>query len=191
MILIIFIILALLVLGQCDLKTTDQDLKLKELAHPEIFKIVEDVNADDYCANSPECYITDENGEILTFNLLPPETVLKWQIHKVTMPDHSAFQNEIMRYAYRLSNNKDFLYTLRAENGTIDPNRRSNIIGANGYYDYGLCQLNYQWHSNFIDSDEFNDWRKQIEYCYEVFKKRPGAFYGYYKRHSQNKHFKF
>ena len=96
-----------------------------------------------------------------------------------------------MQYAYTISNSKDFLYTLYAENGTIDPQRRSMIIGKNGYYDYGLCQLNYQWHSAFIDSPDFDDWKKQVDYCWRVYQQRPTAFYGYYKRYNQSRHFVF
>jgi len=110
---------------------------------------------------------------------------------KVELINHSEKQNEIINYAYDISNSKDFIYTLKAENGTLDPKRKSNVRGANGYWDWGLCQLNYQWHSQFIDSPEFNDWRKQIDYCWEVFKKRPSAFYGYFNRYKVKHFFKF
>ena len=150
------------------------DLQLKKSVNP--FLIIENVEASD---------------NMFTFNLEPPVTPIEWRIRTVELPNHSAFQNEIMEYAYKISNNKDFLYTLKMENGTIDPNRKSDIIGKNGHWDYGLCQLNYQWHSEFINSDTFDDWSKQIDYCYNVFKQRPTAFYGYYRRHLARKHFKF
>lgn len=95
-----------------------------------------------------------------------------------------------MSYAYDLSNDKDFVKTLVAENGTVDPQRKSMIVGSNGYSDFGICQLNRQWHNKFIDSQEFKDPFKQVEYCWGVYQdgvKRgiiTTTFYGYNKRHT-------
>lgn len=91
-------------------------------------------------------------------------------------------QNQWVRIASEISENDiDFLSTVNQENGlwTLD---RVSPKNKNGTRDYGLCQLNSTYHWNFIQSDEFKDGRKQLEYCYEVYKKRPTAFYGYYKR---------
>jgi len=129
--------------------------------------------------------------EEITFN---PKIDIKatFTLWPVWMPNHSLEQNRIMNVAYRVSDgNKDFLYTLRGENGNVDPLRKSNIVGKNGFWDFGLCQLNYRWHKAFIDSEDFKNPDKQVEYCYEVYKKRPTAFYAYYTRRSQAKFFKF
>jgi len=62
------------------------------------------------------------------------------------------------------------------------------IVGANGYSDFGMCQLNMQWHEPFIRSEEFKDPYKQIDYCYEVYQdgikrgKIRTTFYGYNHR---------
>lgn len=150
----------------------------------------------DYCKGAPECYLLDEQGNAPFWPLLVDSIMessgTEWTIDPVDLTYDAPDQEPIAEYAYRVSGgDKDFLYTLRAENGTFDPDRRSDIIGANGYYDMGLCQLNYQWHSDFIDSPDFQDWKKQVEYCWQVFSKRPGAFYGYFKRHAQAKYFAF
>lgn len=92
-------------------------------------------------------------------------------------------QNEIIKYASIISsNNLDFIGTLEAENGLwrIDRVSKKN---RNGTQDFGLCQLNSRYHSNFIKSPDFKDYKKQINYCWKVYQARPTAFYGYFKRH--------
>jgi len=178
----IWLFIALFVLANCHLKTK-QDLKLKEYPKNDIF-LIEEAQAD-YCANSPECYVTDENGEMLTFNLTPPEIVSKWQIHKVTMLNHSAFQNEVMRYAYQISNNKDFLYTLKAECGNIE----INCLGDNGH-SRGFCQIHDYFYPEIISDPRFSDWKWQIDTCYRLYKGGT-RFYGYDVRHKVKHHFKF
>ena len=108
----------------------------------------------------------------------------------------SPEQQEKIDYAFLISNNdKDFVYTLEAENGLWSTERSSIIVGANGYRDVGLCQLSRQWHSDFINSPEFKDYKKQLEYCWGVYQdgvKRgriKTTFYGYNKRHIAAKNF--
>jgi hypothetical protein len=91
-------------------------------------------------------------------------------------------QNQIIKYAsIATANNLDFISTLEAENGLFSIDRVSKP-NRNGTKDYGLCQLNSRYHSNFIKSADFKDYKKQIDYCWKVYQKRPTAFYGYYKR---------
>lgn len=108
----------------------------------------------------------------------------------------SPEQQEKVDYAFLISNHdKDFVLTLEAENGLWATTRRSIAIGANGYRDVGLCQLNRQWHHRFIDSPEFRDFRKQLHYCLEVYQKAIDSgrirttFYGYNNRHKVAKNF--
>lgn len=63
-----------------------------------------------------------------------------------------------------------FVLTLNAENGLWFKNRKSPV-NSNWYRDMWLCQLNRKYHYNFIDSKDFQDPYKQIDYCSEVFQK--------------------
>jgi len=127
-------------------------------------------------------------NQVVTFEPKLPEQelVIPWKVKRAEFKG-SLEQNEKVNYLYSISNSKDFVLTVLAENGTLDHMRRSIKIGKNGYYDKGLCQVNQQWHSAFINSPDFKDWRKQARYCLEVFKKRPTAFYGYYVRGKMNR----
>lgn len=79
-------------------------------------------------------------------------------------------------------NDKAFLGTLEQENGKWTPERKHPQPNKDGTRDWGFCGLNSRYHGKFIRSAEFKDPRKQLEYCYAIFKERPTRFYGYYKR---------
>ena len=81
----------------------------------------------------------------------------------VELLGHSDLQNQIMQYAYRISNDKTFLYILKAECGDVSADCRGETN------DWGLCQLHYPIHKTFIRSSDFQDWRKQVDYCYRVY----------------------
>ena len=162
------------------------DLQPKELPHENMFLL--EANAD-YCDNAPECYILDENGNQLFWtkilNTISKYKDKEWIINKVDLTYYAPDQEQIIDYLYRLNPDPDMLYTFRAESGNFSPQR----VGVTD--DRGMCQLSPIYHSAFINSPDFNDWHKQAEYCVNVYKKRPTAFYGYYKRHAQKKFFKF
>lgn len=66
---------------------------------------------------------------------------------------------------------KKFLYTFEGENGLWTEDRRSRIVGANGYYDYGLCQINKGFHYDIVKNPKFfTDWKWQAEKCIELMK---------------------
>jgi hypothetical protein len=83
----------------------------------------------------------------------------------------------------------DMVLTMIWENWTFKIDRKSNQIWKNGYYDYWLCQLNYQYHKPFIDSEDFKSWEKQTEYCISVWNdavkknRLKTTFYAYNVRH--------
>ena len=108
------------------------------------------------------------------------EYLIPWKVDRLTFKG-SAYQNEVVNYANAIGG-KDFTLTIVTENGTLDPMRRSNVIGSNGHWDFGICQLNTQWHEKFVRSDDFKDWRKQAHYCLGVYKRRQTAFYAYKRR---------
>jgi len=106
----------------------------------------------------------------------------------------SPEQQEIINYAYEIGN-LDFVLMLEAENGTWETTRRSNRVGSNGYSDSGHCQLNRKYHHQFIDSPAFQDYKLQLNYCWEVWKdaERKGrlntTFYGIANRDRAAKNF--
>jgi len=115
---------------------------------------------------------------------------LRNQLNKEFSATKQGFPNEknaLVSYAYE-KGGKDFMLTLGAENGTWEKNRCSGV-NSNGYRDCGICQLNRKWHSNFIDSPEFQDPYKQIDYCLRVYNdgiekgRITTTFYGYNVRH--------
>lgn len=77
-----------------------------------------------------------------------------------------------IQYAYNISDcDKGFIAKMLAENGEVTHDRRSDIIGKNGYYDYGFCQINRGYHKDIVDDPRFladKEW--QIKACYNLWK---------------------
>lgn len=98
-------------------------------------------------------------------NLLPTVKAenIKWKISIKWFPEDSM-ANLIANKVYQ-EVGLDMVLTLIGENGTFKIDRKSMIIGSNWYSDYWLCQLNYQYHKKFIDSPDFQNREKQVEYC--------------------------
>ena len=83
---------------------------------------------------------------------------------------------------------KDILATFQGE-GDWNP-QALNTANRNGTFDKGICQLNSAYHKPFIESEEFNDPYKQIDYCVSVAvdardKNRPigRVWYAYANKH--------
>lgn len=111
---------------------------------------------------------------------------------------------DLVNYAYKIGG-KDFLLTMEWENGLWKWDRKSGLVGSNGYSDYGLCQLNAQYHGKWMFangsnpkdwfSKEFQDPYKQIDYCCGVFQdglakgRIHTTFYAYNKRHDKVQRF--
>lgn len=75
-------------------------------------------------------------------------------------------RNEWISYMYDKSVfNKDMILTFLSENDSMGLNRPSIETGFDGQRAYGICQLYYRYHKPFIDSEEFNDPYKQMDYC--------------------------
>ena len=64
----------------------------------------------------------------------------------------------------------DFVIMIECESW-FNPNAVSKT------HDYWICQLNYRYNKNFIDSDEFKDVNKQLDYCYSKRKINPKLWY--------------
>lgn len=80
-------------------------------------------------------------------------------------------QNQYVRMASKISNNDlDFLALLEGENGLWTPDRKSKIVGANGYRDVGYCQVNIGFHPEIYFDKRFKDPQWQLEQCYRLYK---------------------
>ena len=77
---------------------------------------------------------------------------------------------EYVDYAYQKWG-IEFVKLIECENGRRDPYR---IYATN---DHWICQLHYKYNKKFIDSPEFKDVYKQIDYCYEKYKINPKLWY--------------
>jgi hypothetical protein len=95
--------------------------------------------------------------------------------------------NIALAAAWRVSGgDKDFILTMTAENGAWDLYRK-HPKNRNGTIDFSMG-LNDAYHKPMIKKilakevtpDEI------MRYHYEIYKKRPGAYYGYFKRNKPN-----
>ena len=77
---------------------------------------------------------------------------------------------DYVNYAYDIWG-IDFVKLIECENGTWDPNRISKTN------DHWLCQLHYSYNKEFINSPDFKDPYKQLDYCYEKYKTNPNLRY--------------
>jgi len=64
-------------------------------------------------------------------------------------------------------NDIDFVKTMFAENGALNPVAVN--WNKNGSFDKGMCQLNSAYHLDYINGEDFKDWRKQQYYCRDVY----------------------
>lgn len=80
--------------------------------------------------------------------------------------DQNSVVQDYVNYAYSLGG-VEFVKLIECENGRRDPYRVSAT------HDHGICQLNYKYNKNFINSDDFHDVYKQLDYCYEKYKVNP------------------
>lgn len=81
----------------------------------------------------------------------------------------SVIQN-YANYAYSIGG-MDFVKMIECENGRWDPQRVSKT------HDHWLCQLHYRYNKKFINSPDFADPYKQLDYCYEKYKVNPKLWY--------------
>lgn len=93
---------------------------------------------------------------------------------------------DMLRIMWEVSGgDKDFILTMTAENGSFDPYRKHPNQNSNGTWDYSMG-LNDAYHKPFIDKILAKEvsLKEIAEYHYQIYQKRPGAFYGYYRRNN-------
>lgn len=108
------------------------------------------------------------------YGILPLDYGLYEEVPTQTI-QHTWFETgdrrqQAVQYAYDLWG-IDFVVLIECENWNRNPNAVSKTR------DYGLCQLNYKYNKNFINSEDFKDAFKQLDYCYEKFKVNPKLRY--------------
>ena len=101
----------------------------------------------------------------------------------------SQRQQDIINYAWHISQDPNWIATLEAENGTWEENR----IGVTG--DKGICQMNPRSWNWFIKSPQFQDYHYQILMCAAEYSKASKenrlstTFYGWNRRESAKRNF--
>lgn len=110
-----------------------------------------------------------ENNEELEFQ----GQVQQQEFQELIVHNWYAFDSVIQdyaNYAYEIWW-IDFVKLIECENGRRDPNRVSETR------DHWLCQLNYKYNKKFINSPDFSDPYKQLDYCYKKYKANPKLRY--------------
>ncbi len=109
-----------------------------------------------------------------------PSTAYAGPVEPVpTLENGTEAQNEVIRYAWQLSHDLNFIYTLNGENGTWNYQRIHNPRGNTVGTDMGLCGINSWFHPEIVtDPRFFSDEHWQLEQCYKMWKGSV-KFYGY------------
>ena len=116
---------------------------------------------------------------VVPYSAMP--TLLAMEVEPVAQQDeqemilHNGYASDsiiqdYVNYAYNLWW-IDFVKLIECENGRRDP----TVVSSTR--DYWLCQLNYRYNKKFINSPDFADPYKQLDYCYEKFKINPKLRY--------------
>ena len=94
---------------------------------------------------------------------------------------------DMLRIMWEVSGDKDFILTMTAENGSWNPYLKHPNQNSNGTWDYSFG-LNSAYHKPFIDRILAKEvsLKEIAEYHYQIYQKRKGAFYGYYRRNNAN-----
>ena len=113
----------------------------------------------------------------LAFSASPIEEIQPIVVEKVQQESitHNWYATDsvvqdYVNYAYDIWG-IDFVKLIECENGAWDPNKVSRT------HDHWLCQLNYKYNKKFINSSDFSDPYKQLDYCYEKYKSNPKLRY--------------
>lgn len=108
----------------------------------------------------------EKNSEPLAVSK-PEKKLEPVKCHKANAGEE--LQEKIRHALFVSGGDVEFVKLLNSENGTWEHDRVS-LPNSNGTRDHGLCQLNSAWHLPYIKSGDFQDWKKQMYYCYDVYK---------------------
>lgn len=95
----------------------------------------------------------------------------KQKIHRKWWAEDDERQ-KLINYVYEKwgEDGWDIVLTWTGENGIWTTDRKSDKKWYDGNRAYWICQLYYTWHKDFINSKEFQDPYKQIDYCLGVWR---------------------
>ena len=79
-------------------------------------------------------------------------------------------QNEMIAYAWEISKDKNFIYTIESESGWVL--EKVSGYNSNGTRDWGLGQISAYWHPEIVNDPRFqnNDWRWELSTVYKLYK---------------------
>jgi hypothetical protein len=97
----------------------------------------------------------------------------------------SKAMQEMVDYAWSISQSIDFVLTIEAESG-FNPKARN--VNRNGTVDSGLAQINHFYHPSIVKDPRFKDWKWQLEKGWELYKGGT-RFYGKDVRHKVRNRF--
>ena len=130
----------------------------------------------------------------------------QWQYRETwdtSCPAHDGdlTQQGFICRAWKISGgHRDFILTLKAENGRIDPLLQSYYYNKAGHREpsYGFCQIHSRFHPDIVGDERFfTDPHWQLDQCWRLYSdyERRGIvgkrFYGYNNRWKVERYFKF
>lgn len=145
------------------INTGDIQQVVEEQVQEELQKEIEWQEVQKESLNESSEKFSDEINEKIEQHKLQEILVHKWYSYGDKMQDY-------VNYAYHLWW-IEFVKLIECENGRRDPKRISKTN------DRGLCQLNYKYNKKFINSPDFADPYRQLDYCYEKYKVNPNLRY--------------
>lgn len=81
--------------------------------------------------------------------------------------DYNAYQRKWMNEAWKMSNDKEFMYMLKAENGLLNHDRQA----TSGEPSFGFCQTHQKYHPEIVNDPRFfTEPLWQLEQCYRLYK---------------------
>lgn len=85
--------------------------------------------------------------------------------------NYNTYQRNWINFAWKISHDKEFLYMLKAENGLLNHDRRSQYV-SNGVQEpsYGFCQIHRGYHPRIVNNLKFKDPAWQLGQCLKLWK---------------------
>lgn len=157
-----------------------------------------------YSGSLPETKASEEVQEVVQYKT-ERETHLYNKVEKtVDLPWFGDYQDLLASYAYNTCKKvvsdtwtyscENLVKTWNAENGGWKWNAK-NTANSNWTHDWGLCQLNSNYHLRFMKSEWFENPLAQLDYCLQVRidakNKWKMPWYAYNVRHKRDKGIKF